>query len=310
MIVWDYCSKQHKTGAFLTVLLTWIVALVPSLLWQVNVAEGLSLDSRISSSGESGGNAVLSRMENAQCALQLLVGRIPGTAMPPEWAASGAKLALPLEIEFCRGACTYSMNKEQFLGNGKPSFRSVEPLNEPTFVSVKGVEHVKVKPGAYGCEIQCFESQKYSFRFFLDFPNGAIRNDIELPAERIYFVSSCWIQNPSGLKRAQEQKLDAETALKTANQELEDLEKSSTNFFQKALSLRQATILVERRSSLKKRLNELEQNYPLRPDSVVEGPNGMIFPREGFIAVKRFRGSREQYHWVGTFTFEEFFKDE
>lgn len=257
---------------------------------------------------------LLSRLESVQAALQVSVGRIPGTAMPPEWAASGAKLGFLLEVEFCKEDCADSgMNKERLLGSGRPSFRAVEPLNEPSFVGRNGQEIIKVTPGAYGCEVEQLEAQQYKFRFFLDFPGGAKRNDVELPAERIYFMSSCWTENLPSIERAKQRLQEAEKALQEADKELAELERTSTNFFQKALSLRQSTILVERRINLGLRLNELEQTYPLRSDALIRGPNGIIFCKEGIIAVKRYRGTmgtREQYHWVGTFIFSEFFEDE
>jgi len=48
-----------------------------------------------------GTDSVMARIKTAQCALQVNVGRIPGTAMPKDWAASGARLGFLLEVEFC-----------------------------------------------------------------------------------------------------------------------------------------------------------------------------------------------------------------
>jgi len=317
-------QQQYRAGGIVavrktsTLILGWIVAtlLLARHPRQTVIVEGLALGSRRvgNAGGQQQNNVLLSRIGNAQCALQLLVGRIPGTAMPPEWAASGAKLALPLEVEFSKEACAeYSMNKERLLGDGKPYFQAVEPLNEPTFVSAQGVKRVEVTPGAYGCELQRSESQQYSFRFFLDFPDGAVRNDVELPAGRIYFLSSCWIQDEVGLEQARERKRNVQNEMRRTDDELKELRVSSTNLLQKAMSLRRTTTLIEGKKKLETQLNDLEQCYPLRPDSTVEGPNGVLFPKEGIIAVKRYLGAlgtREQYHWVGTFTYQEFFEDE
>ena len=60
-------------------------------------------------------------------------------------------------------------------------------------MSANGQESIRVEAGAHGCQTQGLESRQYAFRFFLDFPNGAKRNVVELPAERIYFLSSCWL---------------------------------------------------------------------------------------------------------------------
>lgn len=307
MVIWCYYNRHRNGTPSSFSPASWLLSLcwIMIALQQLPVAKGLS----------SSTSSVLSRMENAQCAIQMIVGRIPGTAMPPEWAASGAKLSLPLELEFCKEPCAeYEMNKERLLGDGnKPSFRAVELLNEPSFISTKGVERVKVTSGAFGCSIERIESQQYSFRFFLDFPEGAVRNDVELPAERIYFLSSCWIADQAIKDRAQQTKEQTEKAWKNTSKELEELNAKSSNFFQKALDLRQMTTLVERRKKLESIMVDIDQSYPLRDELLIEGPNGIVFPKEGTIAVKRFggsMGSREQYHWVGKFKFEEFFEDE
>lgn len=58
---------------------------------------------------------LLSRLQDIQCELLLSIGRIPGTAMPADWAASGAKLGLTLELEFTNEQCDYEMSKERLL---------------------------------------------------------------------------------------------------------------------------------------------------------------------------------------------------
>ena len=190
------------------------------------------------------------------------------------------------------------------------------PLNEPTFVSNKGTEVVKVLPGAYGCQIQQVQSQQYALRFFSDCPDGATRNDVELPAERIYFLSSCWnVEDERVLTRAVKRQKEMEESIQEITQQLDDIEKEQqgNNLFQKALKFRESVDLVEKRGKLKLQLQELEQAYPLQSGSVIRGPNNIMFAKEGVIAVKRLRGAmgtREQYHWIGTFTYNEFFEDE
>jgi hypothetical protein len=291
------------------------------LLWVVSAAHALTT----TTTGGTNNGSLLSRLETAQCALQVSVGRIPGTAMPPEWAASGAKLGFPLEIEFAKELCSdFDMNKERLLqgdaansisNTKKNNFRAVVPLNEPSFISNLGQETILVNEGAYGFEVQNLEAQQYSLRFCLDFPQGAVRNDCSLPAERIYFLTSCWIENRAVLERAQKRKDETETSLQETIQELQQIQQDSStaNFVQKAMGIRQTVLLVEKKQRLEVRLNELEQTYPLQSDLLLEGPKGVVFVKEGVIAVKRFRGAmntREQYHWVGTFAFQEFFEDE
>lgn len=263
--------------------------------------------------------ALLSRLQTIQTELAVSVGRIPGTAMPPEWAASGAKLGFTLQLEFTNEDANYEMTKENLLkgdalmGN---QLLSVEPLNDPSFVSVGGKEFIKVEKGAYGCQIQNVASRQYALRFFVDFPEGAKRNDVELPPERIYFLSSCWLTDAYGestLNRARGRWEKVTKSIQQINQEIEELGSKEGNVFQKALALREQFELVERRGKFNAQLADLEQSYPLDSSKVIEGPKDIIFAKEGVIAVKRLKGvggTREQYHWVGTFGFKDFFEDE
>lgn len=155
-------------------------------------------------------------------------------------------------------------------------------------------------------------------RFFLDFPEGAKRNDVELPAERIYFLSSCWLANESVLSRARRRRDEVDNSIQEITQDLETLEEKqlSAGFLQKIGSFKQSIDLVERRGRLRTQLDEIDQTYPLDSSKVIRGPkssNIILFAKEGMVAVKRFRGvggKKEQYHWVGTFTFNEFFEDD
>ena len=64
---------------------------------------------------------------------------------------------------------------------------------------------------------------------------------------------------------------------------------------------------------LEQELAELEETYPLQRNVLVDGLSDVMFVKEGVIAVKPYRGTmgtREQYHWVGTFCISEFFDNE
>ena len=58
---------------------------------------------------------LLSNLQTVQAELLISIGRVPGTAMPPEWAASGAKLGFTLEVEFTNEQAEYEMSKERLL---------------------------------------------------------------------------------------------------------------------------------------------------------------------------------------------------
>lgn len=309
--------QNKKTDYAIILLLTNVIIGVNSLSSSGSILsrmENTGMGSVLSRMEKSGTDSVFSRVENAQCKLNILVGRIPGTAMHPEWASSGAKLSLPLEIKFCKDACTeHEMNKERFLGDNPP-FLAVEPLTNPTFISVKGTETVQVTPGAYGCALQEADSKHYSFGFFLDFPNGAIRNDVKLPAERIYFKSSFWVLDQTKIDQAHQRKQEILNEIKNANEKFTEHEKVSTNnVIQQYLNFRQMTILLENRIILENKLKELEKVYPIGDDrEYIKGPRGMVFPKEGTISVKRFGGAlhlHEQYHKIGTFSLKEFLEE-
>lgn len=273
-------------------------------------------------SGFSASNAaLLSRLQTIQAELLVSIGRIPGSAMPPEWAASGAKLGFALEVEFTDEPAEYEMTKERLLKGDAlmgTKLQSVEPLNTPSFVSTNGKETICVEPGAYGCQIQGLESRQYAFRFFLDFPDGAQRNDVEMPAERIYFLSSCWLlsgREDGSLERARRRRDGIVSTIQQVNDELQKVEQrlQEANVLQKVGLFSDSMKLAERRGKLSTQLQELEQTYPLDPSKVIEGPNDIIFAKEGIVAVKRFRGAmntKEQYHWIGKFTFNDFFEDD
>lgn len=267
-------------------------------------------------------SALLSRLQTIQAEMLVSIGRIPGTAMPPEWAASGAKLGFPLEVEFTDEPCEYEMTKERLLKGDSlmgSKLLSVEPLNIPTFVSTSGIESIKVEPGAYGCQIQGLASRQYAFRFFLDFPEGATRNDVELPAERIYFLSSCWLfvdeeDGNASLERARRRRDGIMASIHQTDEELREFQQQLTeaNILQKVGLFKSLMTLKERREKFSAQLEDLEQTYPLDSTKVIQGPNDIIFAKEGVVAVKRLRGAmgtKEQYHWIGTFAFNDFFED-
>ncbi|KAL7539068.1 hypothetical protein ACHAXR_013273, partial [Thalassiosira sp. AJA248-18] len=226
----------------------------------------------------------------------------PHFCIAPEWAASGAKLGLPLDVKFSTETCeSYEMNQESLLGGAVPAFLAVNPLNSPTFTSANGIETVKVTPGAFSCQIKLPETEEYSFRFFLDFPEGAVRNDVVLPAERIYFMTSCWNGDSHVIEKAEVQKEQMVRSLKQINNDIDEMEHSPAGL-QKALGVREYIVLMERRRKLVDQIGMLCDIFP-PVDRLFKTPINMLFLKEGVIAVKRLQDNKETYHWVGTFTF-------
>jgi hypothetical protein len=260
------------------------------------------------------GRSLLQRIENTQATLAVEVGRIPGTAMPPEWASSGAKLGFRLEVGFTDNA--EQSTKEKLGGDAMMGTRTqtILPLNEPSFISVSGSEFIDVKPGAYGCQIQDRDSEQYALRWHLDFPNGARRNDVELPAERIYFLSRCWLPSSTdesmlALENARKEKKQVMSTIELTNARLNKIRSSPPagnllgDVVQNAFNFRHIVKLVERKKKLQSQLNDLEKAYPLDSDKIISGPNEVSYAKDGVIAVKR--GSK--YLWIGRFKFTELF---
>ncbi len=258
------------------------------------------------------GRSLLQRIENTQATLAVEVGRIPGTAMPSEWAASGAKLGFTLEIGFTDNV-EQSMNErlgEDALMGSK--LQAILPLNQPTFISLSGTEVIEVQPGSYGCQIQDRDSNQYALRWYLDFPNGAKRNDVELPAEKIYFLSRCWLPSSNdermlALENARNEKKQILSTIELTNARLNKIRNSPPagnllgDVVQNAFNFRHIVRLFERKKKLQSRLNELEKAYPLDSGKIITGPNDVTYAKEGVIAVKR----SKKYLWIGRFTITE-----
>jgi hypothetical protein len=242
------------------------------------------------------------KLEDTICRLQLSIGRVEGTVMPADWAASGVRLTLPnLELQF---RATESDDKEKLLGP-LSSQRELVPLTEPTLVDLNGQQRVRVEKGAY-C-LYRHEGPKMNFRFFLDFPEGAERNDVKLPAERVFFTSICWLD---GDELANEVALQQKTRVELRQLEvLYDKLDDDRGVLQQTLRLRSKILLKDRISLLRARLDEQDEILPdVHESPVIQGP-GVIFSKEGCMTVKRYGGilgMREEYHIVGTFKITEF----
>ena len=132
------------------------------------------------------------------CRVTLNIGREPGTWMPDDWAASGARMSLPLDVTFSDEPveCTepnFLQNRDVKLPSlpGEGSSTSRLQCSGGSFVGAQGEVVVKADGGAWSAQPtgQCGE---HLLRFYLDFPEGAARNDVSLPAGRLYFSSACW----------------------------------------------------------------------------------------------------------------------
>mmetsp|Transcript_28423 Transcript_28423/g.46133 ORF Transcript_28423/g.46133 Transcript_28423/m.46133 type:complete len:359 (+) Transcript_28423:143-1219(+) len=250
--------------------------------------------------------------------------------------ATGSKLGLPLDIQFTSSACTdFEMNNEPLLqgdstNNNDPTTTttttaavsplfSLQPLNKPTFITHKGQQSVKITPGAYSCQLSDVSTQQYFFRFFLDFPEGASRNDVILPAERVYFMTACWMMMESDEKNTKKKNSVIDTArqwrdefqmsLTALNIKIDELEQDDTvGLVERTRRFPHYMELLKQRQKLMGQIDMLEERFPLeRP--MVHGPNGTLLLKDGVVAVKRVFGGKTRYHWIGTFSFRDFCLD-
>lgn len=247
-------------------------------------------------------------LADTRCQLVLSIGRVEGTAMPPEWAASGARLVLPdLEVEFQKTKPKGGTD-EWLIGPVSEKRLVVNPLTQPTFVSVDGQQTVPVEAGAY-CIAQ-LEGPKSNLRFYLDFPEGAVRNDVVLPAERVFFTLACWMDDDILSDMIEERRVD-QLELEKLKDQLANLDEGD-GFFQKAFQFRSKVDLVERIGVLRARREGQDQYLPDKENKdILSFPPSMLFAEEGYMTVKRYGGimnKREEYHIVGTFRIKKFIR--
>ncbi len=120
-------------------------------------------------------------------------------------------------------------------------------------------------------------------------------------------MTACWNEDDNLIKRARGWKEDITLSLKQINIELVKMGQNPMGSLTKTVGFCHYFILLERRRKLDAQLDMLEETFPPE-DRLIKGPNNMTFLKEGVIAVKRFQGGQESYHWVGTFKFQELSK--
>lgn len=241
--------------------------------------------------------------------------------MPPEWGESGARLMFPLEILIESDRNTLDEEKD-FMGGGSSR---VEVLEDPIFVSSKGEEVIYFEEsGAWKIGARRGKIGDASkLRFWVDLDKdtefkgvAATRNDVTLPAERLYFVANCWRENEIdvGVQRFLPIKSSAEEAQEVIDRLLShesgDRRLDGTNPLDTALASIDMAVLVAKRDESKQKLKEAERSLP-NPSMDLSKPgswpgttdNLVIAP--GTIFVKRasegiFGG--DEFHIVGTWS--------
>jgi len=100
--------------------------------------------------------------------LSLDIGREAGTTMREDWAASGARLGLPIDVEVAGDA---AVERDEDVGRAS----RLRPLEAPTLVNDEGLQTVAVKEGGWHLE------QGSKLRFWLDVEEDARRADVGVP---------------------------------------------------------------------------------------------------------------------------------
>ena len=129
-----------------------------------------------------------------ECRITMNIGREKGTWMDKDWGASGARLLLPINLKFTNDEIDLGFPGEESLG-GRYVYR-LEVLNDNnkvSFVGPQGEVQVEVTNGGWATLPS--NSGETKLRFFLDFPQGAIRNDVSIPSGRVYFSTACFPTN-------------------------------------------------------------------------------------------------------------------
>ena len=295
--------------------------------------------------GSSPPPSILSRFHNTQCKLLMTIDQtIPPLVDDnnPQSAAAAvydyenfvseptsSKFGIPLDIQFTSDTCTdATMNNEPLLlgnnnnNNNAAALYTLQPLKQPNYITHTGQKTLTITPGAYACQPSHPQLSQYFFRFFLDFPQEATRNDVTVPAERLYFMSSCWNSSSGSSNKetddssstkgkdvialAREWRDTIRSSLNGVNRQIEQLVQER-NLIERTKHIPQYLELVSERKKLMVQIDMLEDQYPIERE-LVEGPTGgeTMMLKEGVVAVKRVVGGKVRYHWIGNFCIREF----
>jgi hypothetical protein len=213
-----------------------VVATVFIVYWTTGYSHALTQQQQQSSLTTRGNNnnnnnnvgedkIMISPFIDSRWIIRLDFGLEPGSFMPqrfPDWAVSGARLGVPVELLFTNNIVAEVPDNVTALfgvGNDKvkvkvnniiPMFRRVEvsPMTvNSTFVSERGQECVSFAGGGYSMErsslynknddllgiVEGIPKPRFLLRFWIDCTSGAKRNDVELkPFSRIIGTIPIW----------------------------------------------------------------------------------------------------------------------
>ena len=208
--------------------------------------------------------------------MTLDVGRVPGTRMPKDWAASGARLAVPMEITFTEDHVSDPAGAFRWLVEEPACCPARRIAATPgSFVSVNGEETVAV--GAGGWLVEPMDRCGMSvLRWYIDFPEGAQRNDASLPAGRVFFRSACWDGEMLSQSQREAEAVQAKLTAST------DAAAAASNLIERAQA-----VTSQDADTLRFHQEILERSLP-DERGVIEGPGGLQVAAGGDLCIKAF----------------------
>ena len=240
--------------------------------------------------------------------IQLDIGREVGTTMPEEWAASGARLGLSVDVLV--ESETTTTGGRDFMGGTKCSLLSI--LKDPTFVTTNGEETVRLADTG-GWKIATRRAGKAGdasvVRFWLDFIDSATRNDVRLDAgERLHCTTNGWRapeELDAGRRRIQPLWLAFQQAQDRIDQRLPhetgDRRLDGTNPVETVMAYADMAVLVKNRDDRLQELREAERTLPspqldLSPpgrwpgttEDLVMAPGKVVLQRRNLFGVEDF----------------------
>ena len=245
------------------------------------------------------------KIEGSTWKIILNVGREQGTKMPSEWAASGARLSLPLQVTFADEASDDERVLEEDDALDEPIKRLV--CSDGSFVSKDGVVKVTRLSGAWSAAPVIGESYgQRLLRFFIDFPHPVQRNDVTIPAGRMYCSTVCWDGGEKAAAREPgfEKMRQVERELDELSEELEAMveeRKSGERGLLKAMG--RVSDDLQRAQQAQKLLTELQRYRTVLPaaDSCVEGQDGVWVADEGGLVIRRADGGNKVFGGASEF---------
>ena len=114
--------------------------------------------------------------DNMEIGMTINIGREPGTWMPKEWAASGARLSVPLKMRFSDELVDLGFPGEETLNPDRGRYAKKLYCEGGSFVGVQGEVKVQAGAGAWSTQPSPIPGAS-TLNFFVDFPAEAKRNE-------------------------------------------------------------------------------------------------------------------------------------